>query len=167
MGGGESISPHPPRIEIDTTDIFSIIQIMEAEILEARRELKLIPGSGTETERLIEDCCRAAGITSTRVYKKLDELLDAKMRVLDKYGDVVVVGPDNKVQLATALKILELVKHLGEKEGASTVVARVGIQLTEEAANRIADSVVEYMSMKRRIPDKMGEVEVVEEAEMV
>lgn len=78
-----------------------------------------------------EECCDRAGVTLERVYRRLGELLDATMVVKTRYEEMEC--PDNRTRLAAVQLVLELRKHIKDKN----VVTQVGIfndpKVVEEA----------------------------------
>jgi hypothetical protein len=89
-------------------------------------------------EKTPEMCCEAAGITLQRVYDRLSDLMDAETFAKDRDGDSICLGPDNRTRMAAVMLILELRKHIKDKN----VVTQVGIfndpQIVAEARRVLA-----------------------------
>jgi hypothetical protein len=68
-----------------------------------------------------ERCCEDAGITLPLVYSTLGELLVATTTTRNRYGEST--HPDNRTRMAAVQLVLELRKHIKDKN----VVTQVGI----------------------------------------
>lgn len=71
-----------------------------------------------------EEYCVKAGISLLEVYKTLGNIaLKAVITAKDKYGDVIELGADNRARMSAIALILELNKHIKDKN----IVTQVGI----------------------------------------
>ena len=73
------------------------------------------------TDETPEGCCERAGITLERVYKRLGGLMDAVM--IQRSGGAEYEVPDNKTRMVAVQLVLELRKHIKDRN----VVTQVGI----------------------------------------
>jgi rRNA processing protein Krr1/Pno1 len=118
LGGGYIV------VSDKTTTAGSVSPSSQAENpLSIKKATSLVEAitSGTKTP---EECSLEAGISLVSLYEELKRLaLSSENTAKDKYGDVVILGPDNKTRLAAIALLLELHKHIKDKN----VVTQVGI----------------------------------------
>lgn len=71
-----------------------------------------------------EEYCVKAGIDLNKIYKELGDIATSAVIVAkDRDGDRIELGADNKTRLAAIALILELNKHIKDKQ----VITNVGI----------------------------------------
>jgi hypothetical protein len=119
--------------DIKMTDILPTIPSKKLSL----NKIEKIVDAVSVSERTPEEYCVKAGIDLLAVYKTLGEIaLRANITAKDKYGEVIELGADNRARMAAIALILELNKHIKDKN----VVTQVGIfndpRVIEEA-NRV------------------------------